>query len=176
MLEGNSRLAEDPIASVPVVPPCCQHPACLQEGERGTTPIRGGSSGFQPQNVALAEYCGPEPFKSRVAGSLITPPTDILLTGSSFRTRDTAIAKHTNFAELTFYLLFRKKSFQHFLKSKGPMNQMPIHMLIQPLLSLEPGDSGSKNSECHGVQTPGSMATPQGHRIFFLSPRVTAMR
>lgn len=72
--------------------------------------------------MALAEYCGPEPFKSRVAGSLITPPTDILLTGSRFRARDTATAKHTNFAELTFYLLFRKKSFQFptFFKIKRP--------------------------------------------------------
>lgn len=137
MLEGNSRLAEDPIASVPAVPPCVvstlpafrrvnEEPPQLEEAAVVSSP--------QPQNVALAEHCGPEPYKSRVAGFLITPPTDILLTGSNFRTRDTATAKHTNFAELTFYLLFRKKSFQHFLKSKGPMNQMPIHMLIQPPL------------------------------------------
>lgn len=106
---------------------------------------------------------------SRVANS----PNTIPANRRTFRTRDTAsYRQHINFAELTFYLPCGK-SVATFFKSKGPMQQkIWSHMLIQPLPCAR--DSGSRNSEGHGVQTPGTLTGSQ--KTYPKTPRVMVMR
>lgn len=90
----NSRLAEDLTASLLAVPPHVISTLHALRRVSEEPPQLEEAAAVCPTPGTRMSTVDPQPLSSGVAGSPNMAPTDLLLTGSSFSTKDIAIA-HT---------------------------------------------------------------------------------